>query len=81
MAWDKTQVVFSKILVCKAYVKYLQPKLDNYIFVGYPKITVGYSSGTLKVKVFVTKNVKFLEKEFFTKSCGRIIELRLGCRT
>jgi hypothetical protein len=68
MARDKTQVVFSKILVCYAYVKYLQPKLDKYIFVGYPKINIGYSSRTPKTKVFVAENVKFFEKEFFAKS-------------
>jgi hypothetical protein len=63
MAWDKTQVIFSKILVyC------LQPKSEKYLFVGYPKVTVGYSSRTPKTKVFVAENVKFLEKEFFVKS-------------
>jgi hypothetical protein len=50
MAWDKTQVVFSKILVCC-----LQPKSDKYFFVGYSKVTVGYSSRTLKTKVFVAE--------------------------
>jgi hypothetical protein len=68
MAWDKTQVLFSKILVCYTYVKCLQPKSDKCVFVGYPKVTVGYSSRTPKAKVFVAQNVKFLEKEFFTKS-------------
>jgi hypothetical protein len=68
MAWDKTQVVFSKILVCYAYVKCLQPKSDKYVFVGYPKVNVGYSSRTPKTKVFVAENVKFLKKEFFAKS-------------
>jgi hypothetical protein len=62
MAWDKTQVVFSKILVCC-----LQPKSDKYFFVGYLKVTVGYSSRTPKTKVFVAENVKFLKKEFFAK--------------
>jgi hypothetical protein len=67
MAWDKTQVVFSKILVCYAYVKCLQPKSDKYFFVGYPKVTVGYSFRTPMIKVFVAENVKFLKKEFFAK--------------
>jgi hypothetical protein len=67
MAWDKIRVVFSKILVCSGYVKCLQPKSDKYIFVGYPKVTIGYSSRTPKTKVFVAENVKFLEKEIFAK--------------
>ena len=37
------------------------------MFVGYPKVMFGYSSITLKTKVFVVKNVKFLEKEFLWK--------------
>ena len=46
------------------------------VFVGYPKVSVGYSSITLKTKVFVTENVKFLKKEFFVeKLSGRTIEL------
>jgi hypothetical protein len=67
MAWDKTKVVFSKISVFKAYIKCLQPKSDKYVFVGYPKVTVGYSSINPKTKVFVAENVKFLKKDFFVK--------------
>jgi hypothetical protein len=37
MALDKT------ILVCKAYVKCLQPKSNKYVFLGYSKLTIGYS--------------------------------------
>ena len=68
MEWDKTQVVFSQILVCNSYVKCLQPKSGENVFAGYPKVIVGYSSITLKPKVFVTKKVKFLKKKFFVKS-------------
>jgi hypothetical protein len=76
MAWDKTQVVFSKILVCYAYVKCLQPKSDKYVFVGYPKVNVGYSSRTLKTKVFVTEKRQVSWEEIFRKKLsGRIIEL------
>jgi hypothetical protein len=50
--------------ICKMF----QPKLDKYLFVGYPKVTIGYSSRTPKTTVFVAENVKFLEKEFFAKS-------------
>ena len=55
----------------------LEPKVDKYIFIGYPKVTVGYtfylrSEG----KLFVTKNGSFLEKEFLSKELsGRKIEL------
>jgi hypothetical protein len=55
----------------------LEPKADKYIFIGYPKVTVGYtfylrSEG----KVFVAKNGSFLEKEFLSKELsGRKIEL------
>src|SRR6185312_5623546 len=61
---------FLKIWGCEAFVKRLQsdklaPKSDKYIFVGYPKKTLGYyfynrSEG----KVFVARNGVFLEKEF-----------------
>ena len=55
----------------------LEPKADKYIFIGYPKETVGYtfylrSEG----KFFVAKNGSFLEKEFLSKELsGRNIEL------
>ena len=55
----------------------LEPKTDKYIFIGYPKVTVGYtfylrSEG----KLFVAKNGSFLEKEFLSKELsGRKIEL------
>ena len=42
--------------------------MDKNVFVGYPKVTAGYSSITPKTKVFVDENVKFLKKEFFVKS-------------
>ena len=55
----------------------LEPKADKHIFIGYPKVTVGYtfylrSEG----KLFVAKNGSFLEKEFLSKELnGRKIEL------
>ena len=65
----KPKLSFLKFWYARAYVKCLQPKSDKYVFVGYPKVTVGYSSLTLKTKMcFVAKSVKFLEKEFFAKS-------------
>ena len=50
----------------------LEPKADKHIFIGYPKVTVGYtfylrSEG----KLFVAKNGSFLAKEL----SGRKIEL------
>ena len=55
----------------------LEPKADKHIFIGYPRVTVGYtfylrSEG----KVFVAKNGSFLEKVFLSKELsGRKIEL------
>ena len=55
----------------------LEPKADKHIFIGYPKVIVGYtfylrSEG----KLFVAKNGSFLEKEFLSKELsGRKIEL------
>ena len=57
--------------------KKLELKAEKYIFIGYPKVIVGYtfylrSEG----KVFVAKNGSFLEKEFLLKELsGRKIEL------
>ena len=46
----------------------LGAKSDKYLFVGYPKETWGYYFyHTLEQKVFVSKNVVFLEKEFLLK--------------
>jgi hypothetical protein len=50
--------------ICKMFTT----KVDKYVFVGYPKVTIGYSSRTLKTKVFVAENIKFLKKKFFAKS-------------
>ena len=61
----------------KASAEKLEPKADKYIFIGYPKVIVGYtfylrSEG----KVVVAKNGFFLEKEFLSKELsGRKIEL------
>ena len=55
----------------------LEPKADKHIFIGYPRVTIGYtfylrSEG----KVFVAKKGSFLEKEFLLKELsGRKIEL------
>ena len=55
----------------------LKPKSEKYVFIGYPKETIGYifyhrSEG----KTFVAKNGSFLEKEFLLKEVsGRKVEL------
>ena len=55
----------------------LKPKSEKYVFIGYPKETIGYTfyhrSGG---KIFVAKNGSFLEKEFLSKEVsGRKVEL------
>ena len=55
----------------------LKPKSEKYVFIWYPKETIGYtfyhrSDG----KTFVAKNGSFLEKEFLLKEVsGRKVEL------
>jgi hypothetical protein len=66
-------LTFLKIWGCEVYVKQLQsdkltPKSDKYVFVGYPKETLGYyfyhrSEG----KVFIARNGVFLQKEFLKR--------------
>src|SRR4051812_17717140 len=78
----KPKLTFLKVWGCDAYVKKLQPeklepKSEKCVFIGYPKETIGYtfylrSEG----KIFVAKNVSFLEKEFLSKGVsGRKVEL------
>jgi hypothetical protein len=46
--------------------------LDKCIFVGYPRVTAGYSFyHKTKDKVFVTKNNIFIEEEFIEKGLGK----------
>ena len=79
---NKPKLSFLKVWGCDAYVKKfhldkLKPKLEKCVFIGYPKVTVGYtfyyrSEG----KIFVAKNGSFLEKEFLSKEVsGRKVEL------
>ena len=55
----------------------LEPKSEKWVFIGYPKETVGdtfyhRSEG----KIFIAKNGSFLEKEFLLKEVsGRKVEL------
>ena len=58
---------------CPAYVKRtisdkLEAKFDKCLFVGYPKETMGYQFyNTLEQRLFVSKHVVFLEKEFLLR--------------
>ena len=76
----KPKLSFLNFWGCDAYGfsrRSSNPKADKHIFIGYPKVTVGYtfylrSEG----KLFVAKNGSFLEKEFLSKELsGRKIEL------
>ena len=78
----KPKLSFLKVWGCDAYVKKLQPeklepKSEKFVFIGYPKETIGYtfylrSEG----KIFVAKNGSFLEKEFLSREVsGRKVEL------
>ena len=46
----------------------LEPKSEKYVFIEYPKETVGYNFyHRSEGKIFVAKNGSFLEKEFISK--------------
>ena len=55
----------------------LKPKPEKYVFIGYPKETIGYTFyHRSEGKIFVAKNRSFLEKEFLLKEVsGRKVEL------
>ena len=55
----------------------LKPKSEKYVFIGYPKETIGYTFyHRFEGKTFVAKNGSFLEKEFLLKEVsGRKVEL------
>ena len=55
----------------------LEPKSEKYVFIEYPKKTVGYTFyHKSEGKIFVAKNGSFLEKEFLSKEVsGRKVEL------
>jgi hypothetical protein len=67
---------------CEVYVKKLQPdkletKSEKYIFVVYPRETIGYTFyHPAEGKNFVAKTRQFLEKEFLMRDVGgRKVEL------
>ena len=78
----KPKLSFLKVWDCDAYMKKfhpdkLKPKLEKYVFIGYPKETVGYTFyHRSEGKTFVAKFGIFLEKEFLSKEVsGRKVEL------
>ena len=71
-----------KIWGSPAYVKRmisdkLEAKSDKCLFLGYPKEIMGYQFyNTLEQRLFVSKHVVFLEKEFlFREDSGSKVEL------
>ena len=66
----KPYLSYIKIRGCPAYVNRtisdkLEARSDKCLFVGYPKETRGYQFyNTLEQRLFVSKHVVFLEKEF-----------------
>ena len=78
----KSNLSFLKVWRCETYVKKLQPdklesKSEKFIFVGYPRETVGYTFyNPTEGKTFVAKTGVFLEKDFLSREVsGRKIEL------
>src|SRR4051812_19631371 len=78
----KPKLSFLKVWGCEAYVKNLmpdklEPKAEKYVFIGYPKETIGHTFyHRSEGKIFVAKNGSFLEKEFISKEVtGRKVEL------
>ena len=72
---------FLEVWGCDAYEKKfhpdkLKPKSEKYVFIGYPKETIGYTFyHKSEGKTFVAKNGSFLEKEFLSKEVsGRKVE-------
>ena len=78
----KPKLSFLKVWSCDAYIKKnqpdkLKPKSEKYVFIGYPKETIGYTFyHRSEGKTFVAKFGIFLEKEFLSKEVsGRKVEL------
>ena len=55
----------------------LEPKSEKYVFIGYPKETIGYTFyHRYEGKTFIAKNGSFLEKDFLSKEVsGGKVEL------
>src|SRR6266536_862404 len=79
---NKPKLSLLKVWGCDNYVKRLQPdklepKSEKWVFIGYPKETIGYTFyHRSEGKIFVAKNGTFLEKEFLSIEVrGRKVEL------
>ena len=61
----------------KFHLDKLKPKSEKCIFIGYPKVTIGYTFyHRSEGKIFIVENGSFLEKEFLSKEVsGRKVEL------
>ena len=76
----KPKLPFLKVWDCDAYMKRFHPdklktKSEKYVFIGYPKETVGYTFYHRSEGKFVAKNGSFPEKEFLSKEVsGRKVE-------
>ena len=56
----------------KFHLDKLKPKSEKCIFIGYPKLTVGYTFyHRSEGKIFIAENGSFLEKEFLSKEVSR----------
>ena len=78
----KPNLKYLKIWGCPAYVKInfghkLDARADKYLFVGYPKDSIGYLFYyPTEQKIFISRHATFMENEFIIqKGSGRKIEL------
>ena len=78
----KPYLSYMKVWGCLAYVKRtmsdkLEARSEKCLYVGYPKETRGYQYyNTLEQRLFVSKHVVFLEKEFLLREdSGSKVEL------
>ena len=73
----KPNLKYFKIWGCSAYVKRnfghkLDTRADKYLFVGYPKDSIGYLFyHPTEQKVFVSRHATFMEKEFILERGSR----------
>ena len=79
----KPNLKYLKIWGCSACVQKnfghkLSARVDKYLFVGYPKESIGYLFYyPTEHKVFVSKYATYMEKKFILeRSSGKKIELR-----
>ena len=60
----------------RIFLDELEDKSNKCLFIGYPKELMGYQFyNFLEQKVFVSKHIIFLEKEFLLRYSGSKVEL------